>query len=507
MHEQNERRDGRVVWAFACAARFTAMIRSAVVTRVRSLAARGLAAGLLAAVAACLALPLQAVTLVNNLSESTTSTPTVGGSSNFRQAQKFTVPTGQDYSLDDVTIGVGFRGADGIVVSIRDGSAADPPGTALYTLIDPASPGTGNQTYSAPAGAVLEGGNNYFVMLERAQNSGGSSTVRGTDDDGQSGETGWLIDDVRRKRSGSTWSDDTNVLKIRIRGDVYTNAAPTFDDGTSTTREFLNESIGTATADTVTRTDIGQPVAATDTDTGDTLEYTLSGTDAAKFTIDTTNGQIRDKGGENYDYEAKASYAVTVTVMDGNGGSDTIAVTLNLLDQDEPPLAPDPPVVTGPSGNSQTSLILTLTRPGNAGRPGITGYAVRGKRAGFSWTELPYNSNLVRTIVSLTSGKRYEFQVRARNNEGEGPWSASGYGDTKSTASGEPDITGTGPGRSDADGRNVGDQRRERKIEGRKWRRWLRLYLSVGEKSQRNGHEHHRRDREHLHADCGRPGE
>ncbi len=198
------------------------MIRSAVVTRVRSLAARGLAAGLLAAVAACLALPLQAVTLVNNLSESTTSTPSVGGSSNFRQAQKFTVPTGQDYSLDDVTIGVGFRGADGIVVSIRDGSAADPPGTALYTLIDPASPGTGNQVYSAPAGAVLEGGNNYFVMLERAQNSGGSSTVRGTDDDGQSGETGWLIDDVRRKRSGSTWSDDTHALKIRIRGAVST---------------------------------------------------------------------------------------------------------------------------------------------------------------------------------------------------------------------------------------------------------------------------------------------
>ena len=183
---------------------------------------RRAAAALLVAVAACLALPLQAVTLVNNLSESTTSTPTVGGSSNFRQAQKFTVPTGQDYSLDDVTIGVGFRGADGIVVSIRDGSAADPPGTALYTLIDPASPGTGNQVYSAPAGAVLEGGNNYFVMLERAQNSGGSSTVRGTDDDGQSGETGWLIDDVRRKRSGGTWSDDTHALKIRIRGDVYT---------------------------------------------------------------------------------------------------------------------------------------------------------------------------------------------------------------------------------------------------------------------------------------------
>ena len=953
---------------------------------------RRAAAALLVAVAACLALPLQAVTLVNNLSESTTSTPSVGGSSNVRQAQKFTVPTGQDYSLDDVTIGVGFRGADGIVVSIRDGSAADPPGTALYTLIDPASPGTGNQTYSAPAGAVLEGGNNYFVMLERAQNSGGSSTVRGTDDDGQSGETDWLIDDVRRKRSSGTWSDDTHALKIRIRGDVYTpstdatlsdlelegatggetiglspafdsatetytasvanridavtltatkndttatvaitndddtntqrkadldlnvgsntltvtvtpesgaaktytitvtraaappaptdcpadtdwcttlgvgyapestasfkienwgyqsdrsygdllsttfshggtsytvsrvsrtkitqlpgntvtadnmnitinqalldgtvlqlgsrtftvdtdsatntigqeqwdirgnplswtagqhvtaslkfptapdqptgltatangatqidlawvgpadnggatisgyrievsadagttwtdllantgttsvtyshtgltrgstrhyrvsainangtgaasdptsattatptppappeitvpndwsliptglstgdkfrliflsstktnsgsadivdynsfiqgraaaghtdiqtysagfravgctadsdardntattgtgvviywlngnkvaddytdfydgswdeernnqdrnelgnngpdtsninnypytgckhdgtesitgttsyalgapggfvrtgrpnstasgdgplssgdtagntftrpmyglsqvfegaaNAAPTFTDGTSTTREFLDESIGNATADTVTRTDIGQPVAATDTDTGDTLEYTLSGTDAAKFTIDTTSGQIRDKGGENYDYEAKASYAVTVTVMDGNGGSDTIAVTLNLLDQDEPPLQPVAPNMT--EHNDITKFNIRLTPPDNTGRPNISEYRARFHAPGFVWTMSSWTTSLNRVAGGVISGVRYTVQYRARNDEGEGPWSPSGFFSTIAHATGAPDITGT----------------------------------------------------------------
>ena len=247
---------------------------------------RRAAAALLVAVAACLALPLQAVTLVNNLSESTTSTPSVGGSSNFRQAQKFTVPTGQDYSLDDVTIGVGFRGADGIVVSIRDGSAADPPGTALYTLIDPASPGTGNQVYSAPAGAVLEGGNNYFVMLERAQNSGGSSTVRGTDDDGQSGETDWLIDDVRRKRSSGTWSDDTHALKIRIRGDVYTPStdatlsdlelegatggetiglSPAFDSATETYTASVANRIDAVTL-TATKNDTTATVAITNDD-------------------------------------------------------------------------------------------------------------------------------------------------------------------------------------------------------------------------------------------------
>ena len=81
-------------------------------------------------------------------------------------------------------------------------------------------------------------------------------------------------------------------------------SAPTFDDGTSTSREF-NETIGEATV--TTASDIETPIAATDTDTGDTLEYTLSGTDAAKFTVDTGNGQIKTVVGETYDHEAKAA--------------------------------------------------------------------------------------------------------------------------------------------------------------------------------------------------------
>ena len=35
------------------------------------------------------------------------------------------------------------------------------------------------------------------------------------------------------------------------------------------------------------------------------------------------------------------------------------------------------------------------------------------------------------------------MQYRARNNEGEGPWSPSGFGSTKAHATGVPDITGT----------------------------------------------------------------
>ena len=49
---------------------------------------------------------------------------------------------------------------------------------------------------------------------------------------------------------------------------------------------------------------VGAVVTATDAD-GDTLTYSLEGTDAAKFGIVSSSGQIRTKVGENYDREAR----------------------------------------------------------------------------------------------------------------------------------------------------------------------------------------------------------
>ncbi len=238
-----------------------------------------------------------------------------------------------------------------------------------------------------------------------------------------------------------TAEDDVTTATYQVTVTRATaNTAPTFDDGTSTSREF-NETIGEATV--TTASEIETPVAATDTDTGDTLEYTLSGTDAAKFEIITTNGQIQTKSGEKYSYETDTSYSVTVTVEDGNGGSDTIDVTLNVTDQDEPPLRPEAPTVSGPSSNSTTSLRVTMTAPDNLGRPPITQYRVRAHRDGFGWSNLPYSANSARTMANLTSGKRYHVQFRVKNDEGEGPWSPTTFGYTKAHASGMPDISGT----------------------------------------------------------------
>ena len=67
---------------------------------------------------------------------------------------------------------------------------------------------------------------------------------------------------------------------------------------------------------------------ATDHD-GDTLGYTLTGSDAGDLTIDPVTGQVTINGSP--DYEAKSVYEFTVTVSDG-ALDDSIDVTLSVND-------------------------------------------------------------------------------------------------------------------------------------------------------------------------------
>ena len=138
----------------------------------------------------------------------------------------------------------------------------------------------------------------------------------------------------------------TNTVRVSIQGvsqtatftatAATTNTAPVFTDGTSTTR--------TIAENTAAGVNIGAAIAATDAD-NDTLTYTLSGTDAASFSINSSTGQLQTKAA--LDYETKRTYTVTVTVSDGSL-TNTITVTINVTDIDDTPTAttainvPDP---------------------------------------------------------------------------------------------------------------------------------------------------------------------
>ena len=95
----------------------------------------------------------------------------------------------------------------------------------------------------------------------------------------------------------------------------------------------------------------GDPVAATDVNAGDSavndpLAYSLTGADAASFTINAATGQLRLESGVTLDYEGKQTYRVNVRVTDGrdlNGDDDndaiddTINVTIHVTDVNEAP--------------------------------------------------------------------------------------------------------------------------------------------------------------------------
>ena len=78
---------------------------------------------------------------------------------------------------------------------------------------------------------------------------------------------------------------------------------------------------------------VGAPVYAEDED-DPLLTYTLGGPDARSFDIVDNTGQIRTWRPLNY--EDRNIYTVVVTVRDSFGATDTIEVTINVTDEDDP---------------------------------------------------------------------------------------------------------------------------------------------------------------------------
>ena len=156
------------------------------------------------------------------------------------------------------------------------------------------------------------------------------------------------------------------------------NSAPTFANPTETRSVAENSAAGT---------NVGAPVTASDTDSGDTLTYTLEGTDASSFSIVSTSGQIRTRSGVTYDYETTPSYTVIVKADDDNGGTDTVVVTITLTDVVEPP---GPPTSLSVIRTSLTQVDLSWIAPTNLGDGGpITSYRIeRSEQSGGPWTEL-----------------------------------------------------------------------------------------------------------------------
>ncbi len=144
---------------------------------------------------------------------------------------------------------------------------------------------------------------------------------------------------------------------------------------------FELEPVDLTVSESARENDLVGTVAATDDDAGDTLSYSVTGTDAAgfhaNFVLDDSTGQIAVKSGARLDHESKPTFELTMnvhdgknamgapwTVIDGTEIDATKDFTIDVTNEDEPGTV----TITG-----DTEVVSTLTAEVQDPDGGISG--------------------------------------------------------------------------------------------------------------------------------------
>ena len=352
----------------------------------------------------------------------------------IRAAQGFTTGTEDDgYTL--ISLGMHFDYLDAATAGANlqitlNAESGGNPGNALCTLSEPTTfPYSGAVTFGFPStcpGLAKE--TSYFVVAEHlnAVDPGYTadywlnSTDASAEDTGSA--TGWSIADEGRTSSSSsgTWSTYSGLsFQIKLRGvvgstsvAVGSNSQPAFSATTAT--RTLPENTG-ASVDVV-----GGTITATDSDS-DALTYSLTGTDAGSFEID-SSGQIKTKAGvaHNFNFEAtKNSYSVTVNVSDSKNSTgvadtvidDTIAVTIDLTNVDEAGTVTLPALFMG-----ATEATASVTDPDGT-VSGPSWQWARGDTATGSFSDISGATSASYTPVAADVGKYLRATVTYKDPE------------------------------------------------------------------------------------------
>ena len=166
---------------------------------------------------------------------------------------------------------------------------------------------------------------------------------------------------------------------------------------------------------------VGDPVSAVG---GDSLTYTISGTDSESFVILPETGQIRTREGVTYDYETKNRYFVTVGVEDDSGNRDTIDVTIRIVN-----LAPacEPPSNFRVNYSDERLTLRWSPLSDMIGHARVLGYETeirRGTSGAWSDRRTFLGRNIGSMIYAgLDNEIGYQVRVRPINAEGDCQWS------------------------------------------------------------------------------------
>ena len=198
----------------------------------------------------------------------------------------------------------------------------------------------------------------------------------------------------------SMWSPNSTI-------GTTANSTPTFQDTNSSTIEVSENTPGGS--------DIGSPYTVNDPD-NDTIVFTITGTNAALFTIDGSTGQVATAANTELNFEESPNrYSITVIADDNQGTTARYTVTISETDVQEQPETPAQPTV---HDISSTGATFRWTEPANTG-PDINQYRTRhATSASGPWTiETSSGSTTELVLTGLTPGSVYYFQVQANNTE------------------------------------------------------------------------------------------
>ena len=208
--------------------------------------------------------------------------------------------------------------------SVTDPEAADPAAAAPVVATDTADADGDDDTSIF---YILSGTDaQYFEIADPNSDDGAQINVKsGTELDHETKDT-YTVTLTARDPEGLYSSvtvtinvTDVDEPPVITGGAGPANKAPTFPAATAD--RSVDE-------DAVVPTDVGPAVSATDPDPGDTLAYTLEGTDASSFTIDGASGQLRTAVALNR--ATKSTYTVVVKATDDGGLHATVMVTITV---------------------------------------------------------------------------------------------------------------------------------------------------------------------------------
>ncbi len=245
--------------------------------------------------------------------------------------------------------------------------------------------------------------------------------------------------------------------KVSVNVVKQPNRAPAFPDQDPGTAGEQTEQTREVAENTPANRNIGDPVEANDPD-NDRLTYTLGGTNAGSFNIVAESGQLQTKAA--LDHETKPSYSVTVTARDTSQLFDTVTVTINVTDVDEPGVV----ALSSSQPRVGTPLTATLTDPDRTVSSRVTWQWARSATRSGTYVDITANGTSARYTPVAADVGNY-LRATASYNDGYGNKTAQAVSDNAvgAATANRPPVFGSNAAATESiaentpAGRNVGN--------------------------------------------------